>query len=129
MRTSALLELDIQVFEPFKSQWSPLSSAVDFIDNISDPASASVMPNPPIYSAFTNFSIYFFFAASVPYLKIVKAQPSACMLTCTRRELDAYAISSVMNIAASHPIILPPYSSGITVPNNPNSAIGFTTSS
>src|SRR5450759_4847415 len=51
------------------------------------------------------------------------------MFTCTRSELEARAISSVMIAAASHPMLLPPYSSGITVPNRPSSPIGFTTSS
>jgi hypothetical protein len=50
------------------------------------------------------------------------------MLTCTRRALEARAISSVMMMAASHPISLPPYCSGMTVPKNPSSPIGLTAS-
>jgi len=50
------------------------------------------------------------------------------MLTCTRSALEARAISSVMIIAASQPISLPPYSSGMTVPKKPSSPIGLTAS-
>jgi len=50
------------------------------------------------------------------------------MFTCTRRALEARAISSVMIIAASQPISLPPYCSGITVPKKPSSPMGFTAS-
>ena len=60
---------------------------------------------------------------------MVKAQPKVFMLICTRRLLEPRAISSVMIMAASQPISLPPYSSGITVPNRPSSAMGLTTSS
>jgi len=51
------------------------------------------------------------------------------MLIWTRSELEARAISSVIIAAASQPMLFPPYSSGITVPNRPSSPIGLTTSS
>jgi len=91
----------------------------------SDPASGSVIPNPPTYSAVQSFSMYLRFASSVPYLKIVYPQPSTCMFTCTLKDDDAFAISSVTIMAASHPILSPPYSSGITVPKKPSSPIGL----
>jgi hypothetical protein len=68
MRASATLVLDIQVFEPFMSQWSPLSWAVDFMAMTSDPALGSVMPKPPMYSALTSLE-YIFLNSSVPYRK------------------------------------------------------------
>ena len=119
---------EIQVFVPFNSQWSPLSTASDLIAITSEPACGSVIANAPRISAFTSFWMYFFFCSSVPYRRIVYAHPISCMFTCTRSELDARAISSVMIAAASHPMLFPPYSSGITVPNSPSSPIGFTTS-
>ena len=68
MSTSATWALEIQVLEPFSSQWSPLSSAVDFMAMTSEPASGSVMAKPPTYSALTSLDMYFFRNASLPYL-------------------------------------------------------------
>jgi hypothetical protein len=51
------------------------------------------------------------------------------MLTCTRNELAARAISSVTIMAASQPMSSPSYSSGITVPKKPSSPMGRIASS
>ena len=48
MITSAQLAFEIQVLVPLSSQWSPLSSAVDFMAMTSEPALGSVMPKPPM---------------------------------------------------------------------------------
>jgi len=66
MMTSAILAFEIQVLDPFKSQWSPLSSAVDFMAMTSEPALGSVIANPPTNSAFTSLGIYFRLSSSVP---------------------------------------------------------------
>jgi hypothetical protein len=48
MFTSAQLAFEIQVFVPLRSQWSPLSSAVDLMAMMSEPAWGSVMPKEPM---------------------------------------------------------------------------------
>src|SRR3990172_11033684 len=112
MTTSARLALEIHAFDPFRSQWSPVSSALDFRLMTSEPAVGSVMANPPRYSALTSLGMYLRLSASEPYRRIGNAQPSVSMLIWTRRELPARAISSDTIMAASQPMLFPPYSSG-----------------
>src|SRR5262245_8723024 len=128
MTTSAMLAFEIHAFDPFRSQWSPLSSARDFMPMTSEPAVGSVMANPPRYSALTSLGMYLRLSVSDPYFKMGNAQPTVSMLICTRSALQARAISSLTIMVASQPMSLPPYSSGMTVPRNPSSAMGLTTS-
>src|SRR3970040_1917255 len=100
MTTSARLALEIHAFDPFRSQWSPGSSALDFWLMTSEPAVGSVMANPPRYSALTSLGMYFRFSASEPYRRIGNADPTVSMLILTRRALQARAISSVTIMVA-----------------------------
>src|SRR3972149_3276916 len=93
MTTSARRALEIHVFDPFRSQWSSLSVAVDRRAITSEPAVGSVMANPPIESALTSLGMYFRLSASDPYRRIGNAHPTACMLIWTRRELQERPIT------------------------------------
>lgn len=66
LMASATSALEIQVLEPFNSQWSPLSSAFDLMAMTSEPASGSVMAKAPTYSAVTRLGIYFSLSSSLP---------------------------------------------------------------
>ena len=61
-----MFALEIHVLDPFRSQWSPRSSAVDFMAMTSEPELGSVMAKPPRYSALTSLGMYFRLSASEP---------------------------------------------------------------
>ena len=59
--------LVMKILEPFRTQWSPLSSATVFCMAASVPALGSVRPKAPSHSPEQSLDRYFSFWAPVPY--------------------------------------------------------------
>src|SRR3954468_1773821 len=125
---SATVAYEIQFFWPFNTYPSPSRRADVRIEATSDPAPGSVSPKHASFSPRACGARYRCFCSSDPYRSSESEFSPTCTEISVRKAASPRSISSHASASATKSSPAPPYSSGITIPSSPSSAIPSITS-
>src|SRR4051794_22702687 len=120
---SATVAYEIQFFWPFNTYVSPSRRAVERIAATSDPAPGSVRPKHASFSPFACGVSQRCFCSSVPYFSSESELSPTWTEMSVRNAASPRSISSHASASATKSRPEPPYSSGMTIPRIPSSAI------
>src|SRR5712691_6216119 len=120
---SATDAYEIQFFWPFRTYVSPSRRAVVRIAATSDPAPGSVSPKQASFSPFACGVSQRCFCSSLAYLSSESEFSPTCTEISVRNAASPRSISSQESASATKSRPAPPYSSGMTMPRIPSSAI------
>ena len=111
----------MNIFEPFRTQPSPLRTAVERSPAASEPLPGSVRPQAASFSPRASGGTQRCRWASVPKWRIWLVPRPLWLATVSASEPSYRAISSMMTATASMSRPEPPYSSGTVMPMRPSS--------
>src|SRR6266511_321861 len=120
---SATVAYEIQFFCPLRT-YTSLSRRADVrIDATSDPAPGSVSPKHASFSPFAWGTSQRCLCSSLPYRRSESEFKPTCTEMSVRKAASPRSISSHASASATKSSPAPPYSSGITIPSSPSSAM------